>query len=523
MTFRTPSNNYAFPAAFMRPPVMAIGDSIYNGMRSATITAEMAAKSTPAGVSRVIDPAYPFLSPRYPEPLLIDIEQALRDISLGDLIDRLRGQIRALVANAKRWGDGQHNVDAPDAAWDNVSQAGAEVTDLIDRDWAYWNDLAKTNLKELEGVDSLEDLTKSDANVIDLHMALNAKFLLNPNERAELKKMRPIDLVALRKPKHLLINIGANHGLIDVTLRGVEADPKPDQGLRSLAKWPDEMRRMAEMLVELGPETETIHINTIPLPSTVPNMSPLYRPGHIDPGKLDKIDGFFPVYDNRIGGTGDYTQYSAAKMKQLDRDVRKINNRMIAEVKAVFDAAGDDRAKFFRLDKALKRYDGKHEDKRTIREGDAGVRLEKTSRGYSNRAIDFAPLNPLSFILDDFAEGGLGSLDNHHPSGLGYSVMTRELLREMKKSIPDITLNRAMINEQGDRMLSDEPTEFTRLISILYTVRRQKKGFHEVPDFDEANGGDLPPKQRAKRLGARDADVARFGELVGQLLRTGLD
>ncbi len=45
--------------------------------------------------------------------------------------------------------------------------------------------------------------------------------------------------------------------------------------------------------------------------------------------------------------------------------------------------------------------------------------------------------------------------------------MTRELLREMKKSIPDIKLNRAMISEQGDRMLMDEPTEFTRLISIL--------------------------------------------------------
>ena len=148
--------------------------------------------------------------------MLIDIEQALRDISLGDLIGRLRGQIRALVANAGSWGDGQHIVDAPDAAWDNVSQAGAEVTDLVDRDWAFWNDLAKDNLKKLKGVDSLEDLTKSDVNVIDLHMALNAKFLLNPNERSELKKMRPIDLVALRKPKYLLINIGANHGLIDV-------------------------------------------------------------------------------------------------------------------------------------------------------------------------------------------------------------------------------------------------------------------------------------------------------------------
>ena len=279
------------------------------------------------------------------------------------------------------------------------------------------------------------------------------------------------------------------------------------------------MRRLAEMLVELGPETETIHINTVLLPSTVPNQSPLYWPGFIDLGKLEKVDGYFPVYANRIGGTGDYTQYSAAKMKQLDRDVRKINNQMIAEVKAVFDVAGDTRTNFFRLDKALKRYDGKHEDERTIREGDAGVRLERTNRGYSNRAIDFKN----SILFDDFAEVGLGSLDNHHPSGLGYSVLTRELLREMKKSIPDIKLNRAMISEQGYRMLLDEPVEFTKLISILYTVRRQKKGFHEVPGFDEANGGDLPPKQRVKRLGAKDADVARFGEMIGRLLRTGLD
>ena len=44
---------------------------------------------------------------------------------------------------------------------------------------------------------------------------------------------------------------------------------------------------------------------------------------------------------------------------------------------------------------------------------------KKTNRGYSNRAIDFRN----SVLFDDFAEGGLGSLDNHHPSGLGYSVI----------------------------------------------------------------------------------------------------
>ena len=98
--------------------------------------------------------------------------------------------------------------------------------------------------------------------------------------------------------------------------------------------------------------------------------------------------------------------------------------------------------------------------------------------------------------------------------------MTRELLREMKKSIPDIKLNQAMISEQGDRMLMDGPTEFTRLICILYTIRRQKAGFHDAPDFAEANGGDLPPPAVPNPLSADDEDVARFGELIGTLLRT---
>ncbi len=85
-------------------------------------------------------------------------------------------------------------------------------------------------------MDSLEDLTNRDANVIDLHVALNAKFLLNTYERDELKAMRPIDLVALRKPKHLLINIGANHGLIDITLRGLKRTQNP---AKACSAWPN--------------------------------------------------------------------------------------------------------------------------------------------------------------------------------------------------------------------------------------------------------------------------------------------
>ncbi|MEM7268204.1 MAG: hypothetical protein AAF401_03010 [Pseudomonadota bacterium] len=514
MTFRAPKDGYKFPKAFMSPPVMAIGDSIYNGMRSATINAEMARKSVPASVSRVVDPNYRFRSPRYPEVLLIDVEQTLREIDLGDLVHRLKKRIEGVVANAQRWGSGQHVVQAEHAAWDNLSQAGAVVDDLITRDWGHWAGLVAHNLPKLNGVDSVDDLLGSGADILDLHMGLNAKFLINPNERDELKEMRPIDLVAARKPKRLLINIGANHGVIDITLRGVEAkDPKlPGEGLRGLADWAEQMKDMAGMLKALGPETETIYVNTVPLPSTVPNMMYPYNPREIHAHEIEKIDGYYPVYDNRLGGLNDYIQHTAAEMKELDREVAAINNKMIANMRAV----GDDRLRFFRLDRALKKYDGKHESAKGISGDTPGARLEFPDRTYSNKAIDFDNF----FIWDAFREGGVASLDNHHPSGVGYSVMARELVRVMKKDIPDLKLNRAMISEMGDKIFSDEPGEYASIIRVLYRLRRHATDYKWEPDLDEANGKDLPHTPVALKPDDADEAAKALGQLMGRVLRS---
>jgi hypothetical protein len=54
----------------------------------------------------------------------------------------------------------------------------------------------------------------------DVHIALNARHLMNPANRADLGGMRVIDVVRARRPRILLVNIGPNHGLLDITLRG---------------------------------------------------------------------------------------------------------------------------------------------------------------------------------------------------------------------------------------------------------------------------------------------------------------
>ena len=50
----------------MGPDVMAIGASVFNGVRSATITRELAEKSAPAQVAR--QTGWRLLPPDYPRP-----------------------------------------------------------------------------------------------------------------------------------------------------------------------------------------------------------------------------------------------------------------------------------------------------------------------------------------------------------------------------------------------------------------------------------------------------------------------
>ncbi len=516
MPFRQPDDGYAFPDSLMRPPVMGIGDSMYNGMRSATINAEFAARSVPALVSQAVAPDYAFLAPRYPEVLLLDVEQTLREIDLGDLTSRLKARLRLALDNARRWGTGMHRVPAEHAAWDNIAQAGAEIRDVIHRDFGFWDDFVMENLPKLDAVETIEDIGRTGVDLVMLHMALNARFLFNPNGREELREMRPIDLVALRKPRTLVMNLGSNHGIIDITLGGSEAQdpPDPEAGLRSLAKWAEDMAEVAEHLAALPPETEFIWVNTVPLPSTVPNQMYPYNLREVFPQDLDRVSGYFPVYDNRLGGLDDYTQYSGRQMKALDDAVRGINERMVEVVRGVFAARGDDRVRFFRLDEALKRFDGKHSPSKKITDATPGARLERRDRRYSNAAIDFDNF----IIFDSFREGGLASLDNHHPSGLGYSVLARELLKDMRADLPEITLNRVFISEQGDRIFSDPPGEYASILRILYRIRRRREGFRTEPDFAEANGALMQPRPIPVALDTEEQQVEAFVRFMGAVL-----
>jgi hypothetical protein len=471
--FRTPQNGWRYPAPLMHPPVMAIGDSLFNGMRSASITETYARESVPAQIGRAIAPEMTFLHPRYPEPILIDLEAALARQSLGHLALTIDRKLAEAVANARRW-LGQYLAGNPDwpPCWDNLAISGGEVTHLIDTSAADWRAAARKLAPVLDKAGSLTDLIASGegGKLVDLHMAINGAFLINPQALPQIDRLRPIDVVAARQPRRLLVSIGPNHGLIDITLRG-----DVEGGSQRLAKLPDEMARLAEMLVDLPPAVQHIHISTLLMPSTVPNLVPVdyLTANPPKPGP----DGYFPLYYRALGELARYGSVTAKEMAELDRFVAGIVAAVERSMLKVFAKARQDRLHFFRVGAALLKYDGKHDPAKKITGRSEGQRrtpgadLLFPNRSYSNLPTRF---DDMPFGLVNFRGGGLCGLDNHHPSSLGYSVFARELLASMKRAEPGLDPVPIPITERADSLIKNYPTVWSSVVDVLETVKRSQ-------------------------------------------------
>src|SRR4051794_40645006 len=65
-------------SGYLHPPMMAIGDSIFNGMTSLTIDAGRARLSAPALVARTLGTSSRFREANYPRSVLFDLEAELQ-------------------------------------------------------------------------------------------------------------------------------------------------------------------------------------------------------------------------------------------------------------------------------------------------------------------------------------------------------------------------------------------------------------------------------------------------------------
>ena len=382
-----------------RPELMAVGDSIYNGVRSLTIDAGMAKLSVPAQVARAFN--WGFVAPDYPRNVLFDFERLMRQ---PDLFLNLR---QIIIDNVHDWlADkdwSQHD------AFDNLAIAQAQIKDLT----------SFTYRDHVGQITRLLDAVAGSANLqigplMDLHMAVNGCFLLNPanDGAAAVAPLSPLEIVALRQPKRLLVNIGINDGIWTVCLEATE--DKLDDNLAAI---------LTQITGTLGPAllklrqtnaVDNIYFNLLPKPSAVANLTPPRNPPACPPA-----NGYYPRYVGRLGQIGGLTSQG---ISDVDTKVAKLNQDIRAALGAMFAPVGG--LAFVDIFAAMAGQDDKH-CRETV--------PVKVNHGRVQWHLTNKPLQSVA-MLGGFVQGGLFGLDNLHPSGPGYAVLARAVCDAISKT-----------------------------------------------------------------------------------------
>ena len=122
----------------------------------------------------------------------------------------------------------------------------------------------------------------------DLHVAIDARFVLNPSQDPAFAGFSAIDWVRERKPEILIVQAGHNHGLYAIgslaELADVDGpDPeRPEQG----SYW-DQWTNLAKKLADLPAEIGTILVALLPKVGAVANLQPQGS---------SRIDGYADTY-----------------------------------------------------------------------------------------------------------------------------------------------------------------------------------------------------------------------------------
>lgn len=430
----------AWLTSLPRPALMAIGDSLLNGMRSYSIDDARAAASIPAYLGASLHPGRgdaPFQPARYPAPILIDVEAQMDEYTTipnpqAALLEVLNnfGQIKAdIVKNGRDWLNRFASQPAPPGpvVFDNLAIAGAMIPDAFEVTQAQ----LEARIQAMGAVvrheaDPLrwfgawpagDPNTSGQWGVGDLHISFNARHLRNPGNRDGLGSMTVLDMVGARRPRMLLVDMGANHGLVDVVMRG-----KGDRGMNGLrafaAAWPPCARALAAL-----PGVDVVVMLLMPRPSQTPCLAPPNPSGNPDqePAPI-RPDHYFGRYVSALNpvsaGFGD----DGDAVARFDREMDAINADVKAAMQTAFAGSGKHLC-FVSLADLLQQHDFKHR---------RGPKLIGASgQEYSNY-----PLGRLtSFLHGTRLRGGICGLDQIHPTTIGYRFVA-EAVRQALTTIP---------------------------------------------------------------------------------------
>jgi hypothetical protein len=470
---------------FVNPPLMAIGDSLYQGTRSLTTDRDLCAQSTPAQVARALGIA-DFMSPDPSQPFVIDLERWLDDPNF-QRIGAWLGQ------NASYWLKAPPSPSATQY-FDNVAVAGSEVWHLYAFSAADGQKLAEAEIAKLNGTPlSLDNF--GSVNVSNLYYGFNARFTLNPSSEPVFQNMTQLDWVARRRPNRLLVNIGSNNGLWDSCFNAKPGAKfyfgkayGPNDGLPREDEDFTQIEELADHLARLPADVQEIYFNSLGRPRCVGNLMPVGITGH--PQHDDYLQWFehpgteyFDLYENRFALSATaYGRITGKQMKDMDDYVAATNAR-IQDI--LSRALAGRNVIFVDMYKLLSAHDAKHY-------GDVqGIVCGK--RTITNNMFE-------SGLLGGFRMGGVFGLDGMHPTTVGYGLMAQTILAAMGEDPNRIDLT-GLCNSDG--LIRDAASVWTTLMFIWRDIRKAETPA-QVAAADHSNG-----KSTLLRLASSGAAGAR--------------
>lgn len=459
--------------ARLHPKLMVLGDSLPQGCRSMTVRASLCAQSWPARIAAA--QGWEFVPPDHPWEVLFDLEQEIRRLnpvliapsalSLIGLPDRILDNLKLWMSATPK---SQHQ------SFDNLAIAGSEVHHMYSSSSRQLTE----QIQAILGMDFAEQLDQ----FADLHLAINGRFVLNPQLHPDFSDYSPLGWVEKREPEMLIVHSGHNHGLFKLGFLGknVSITQGEHEGRGYFQQWQEVARRIANL-----PETvKRVVVVLLPKISAVAALLPT---------SSVREDGYPEAYYVRLLPTSKKIDRNV--IAHADQQVKEVNGK----IRDIFLEASNLTQTAHRLVfvDTFQQFD----------EIDYKNRLDDAMRVKVN-ATQFIDNRYLDAQLDFSAPqgkrlkaGGYLSIDGMHPSGAGYADIACRVMSEL-----NLPHERHEIMQQAfddDRLLSNYPLELDAIMNYVDFLR----------PFNDANWFSAESPNRLK-------DNTHFSEAFKLLART---
>lgn len=421
------------------PVLMAIGDSLYNGVESLSLTKEKSAFSVPELVSKALNNEQPLTQPSYNNSMLIDLDRQL----LQPWLTIVSNTGKTLVRNIAAFAD-PNNPQFPKQSssspfFDNIAVAQADSVGLICDTAGDANAFITTDFP-LSGGGSIPPNQIGPLGIpLDIGQwfyDLNSRFILNPTLDHRYDRLSQLAEVLLRKPKTLLINIGSNDSVWLMAFNGFAPDtcfiptdpddPAADCNVAGTTNIRHEsgdlvsnMGAIARYLSQDSQDTTTVIVNLLPRPSAAGNLK------NIGSQRYAADPYYFATYQNYFGTSGVRT-IPGKDVKAMDDLVADTNTAIVNSMCAAFGTRPGSRIVFVDLARLLMRYDHKQNGEAKVIKIRLFVDGKWREASLNNDILGISKLPDWNGF--HIVDGGLFSYDNMHPTAFGYALVANAVL-----------------------------------------------------------------------------------------------